>query len=251
MRSTNQVETFSNAELDEDVPELCAGNFSFSNVSQTQRINSFKKLVMQSRTRNPEGKIPDPTPRTNPRGKPETRHSKPEKTRHFQKLCKITKKYHQNQQKIKKKIRKKFIEIFFIFFFLFYLLKLTNQPTYFCGDFLKKKSQKNPYNFEFQGYFHKILKTPKPRKPQNPTVEFKILLKLSLMFSSSFDSPAVEIIKGKLFFARFVLILYFCCLDKLYWISATRPPQSYQSAYFFNVDNVSLKKLIELWLTTN
>ena len=71
------------------------------------------------------------------------------------------------------------------------------------------------------------------------------------MFSSSFDSPAVEIIKGKNFFGRFVLILIFCSLDKLYWISATRPPQSYQSAYFFNIDNVSQEKLIELWLTAN
>lgn len=44
------------------------------------------------------------------------------------------------------------------------------------------------------------------------------------MMASSYEaanrSPAVEIIK-----------------DKLYWISATKPPQSHSNAYFFNIDN--------------
>ena len=26
-------------------------------------------------------------------------------------------------------------------------------------------------------------------------------------------------------------------VDKLYWISASRPPQSHSEAYFFNIDN--------------
>jgi len=40
------------------------------------------------------------------------------------------------------------------------------------------------------------------------------------MYQSSFDNPAIEIIK-----------------DKLYWISARKPPKSHSEAYFFNVDN--------------
>ena len=39
------------------------------------------------------------------------------------------------------------------------------------------------------------------------------------MYQSSFDNPAIEIIK-----------------DRLYWISAKRPPQQHAEAYFFNVD---------------
>jgi len=39
-------------------------------------------------------------------------------------------------------------------------------------------------------------------------------------FGSGFDLPSIEIIK-----------------DRLYWISASKPPQSQGSAYFFNVDN--------------
>ena len=55
------------------------------------------------------------------------------------------------------------------------------------------------------------------------------------MFATTFDHPAIEIIKGK----QANIMFYEVILDKLYWISAQRPPQSDYNAYFFNIDNVS------------
>ena len=62
------------------------------------------------------------------------------------------------------------------------------------------------------------------------------------MFAATFDQPAVEIIKGKSSHAKSSKnsFLRFNFLDKLYWISAQRPPQSDYNAYFFNIDNVSV-----------
>lgn len=52
------------------------------------------------------------------------------------------------------------------------------------------------------------------------------------MYASTVEAPAITIIKGKLSFC----ILFIPFADKLYWISATRPPQSHSEAYFFNID---------------
>ena len=62
------------------------------------------------------------------------------------------------------------------------------------------------------------------------------------MFAATFDQPAVEIIKGKSSHAKSAKysLLRLNFLDKLYWISAQRPPQSDYNAYFFNIDNVSV-----------
>ena len=54
------------------------------------------------------------------------------------------------------------------------------------------------------------------------------------MFASSFDAPAIEIIKGN---PPTYLAYNNNCLDKLYWISGPKPPQSHSEAYFFNIDN--------------
>jgi hypothetical protein len=58
------------------------------------------------------------------------------------------------------------------------------------------------------------------------------------MYSSSLDSPAIEIIKGIHSFSHLSPLFSSLFVDKLYWISGSRPPQSQSTAYFFNVDLV-------------
>lgn len=53
------------------------------------------------------------------------------------------------------------------------------------------------------------------------------------MYNNHNDMPAIEIIRGK-------NSLLVNSIDKLYWISSNKPPQSHTTAYFFNVDNVRL-----------
>lgn len=43
----------------------------------------------------------------------------------------------------------------------------------------------------------------------------------------------LEIIKGKYLKANSILIY----IDKLYWISDSKPPQNFKNAFFFNIDN--------------
>lgn len=45
--------------------------------------------------------------------------------------------------------------------------------------------------------------------------------------------PAVEIIRGR----HLAYIIY--TIDKLYWMSGSKPPASQDDAYYFNVDNVN------------
>jgi hypothetical protein len=56
------------------------------------------------------------------------------------------------------------------------------------------------------------------------------------MYSSSLDLPAIEIIKGNISYFKLTINL---TIDKLYWISGSKPPQSSTDAYYFNIDSVS------------
>jgi hypothetical protein len=59
------------------------------------------------------------------------------------------------------------------------------------------------------------------------------------MFNGSLDLPAVEIIKGDSISYMLIGCLYDLNLDKLYWISGSKPPASTSEAFYFSVDNVS------------
>ena len=51
----------------------------------------------------------------------------------------------------------------------------------------------------------------------------------------------IEIIPSNL------IILYLTLsLDKLFWVSDSKPPQNYSSAYFFCIDNVKLSNLKDI-----
>ena len=98
-------------------------------------------VVGAPKPRNPRGKYPtygSPTPNWPRELIPKTRHSKPE-PRQFRKLCKITKKYHQNQQKIKNFF---FWNLFYIYFFTFLPFKVDKLAHTFLWRFFEKKIPK-------------------------------------------------------------------------------------------------------------
>jgi hypothetical protein len=80
------------------------------------------------------------------------------------------------------------------------------------------------------------------RKESTP-VRYSRLENSNRLPSESLGAP-IEIIPSKYIF----LYIKPSLLDKLYWLSDTKPPQNYSSAYFFCIDNVCIHSLFLIWL---